>query len=57
MPELFDLPPVPPETPASDIITSLGFDLTQVRAVVITTEAVIGVSAQIPDPITLPDLP
>lgn len=57
MPELLDLPPVPPDTPAVDIITSLGFNPATVRAVVVTTESVIGVSAQIPDPITLPELP
>lgn len=44
-----ELPPIPPETPATDVLTALGFDPQTTRAVVVTPESVVGVSMSIPD--------
>lgn len=56
-PGLMVIPPVPPGTPGRDVITSLGFEPSSVRAVVVTAAAVIGVSSQMPDDEPLPQPP
>lgn len=49
-----DIPPIPPDTPADDVIAALGFDPAAMRAVVVTSDGIVGVALSIPD---VPDPP